>query len=954
MALFVVSGRVQSEDATAITPVDPQLGRPVDFYMDLFPILESKCMACHNVKTKEGDLVLEGVDAILKGGSSGPAVVAGKPDESYLFTLASRSDEPAMPPLPNKAQAKPLTPRELGIVRQWILEGAKKGNPPPASSINWAPVPAHVHSVYAIALEPQGRFVAAGRANRVVLFDLANKSEAAQLTDPALLAVMKDGQPMYGQGIAHQDFVHSLAFSPDGNLLASGGFRVVKLWERIREQTQHQLTAAQAVHAVAIAADGTIAATAYADGTVQLWNLTTGQAASLLKGHTAAVSGIAFSPDAQTVLTASDDKTLRRWKTEDGSSTGQIDVASEPKAVMFSKDGTQWVSGHQDNILRLWNVTQFDPPAVEAAATDAAEAKPAEAPKPVKEMPGHGQPIVQLMLVPESDEFLSSSKDGQVKIWNISNGNQVRTLTLGSPVAGMSITPDGTRIAACGENGIARIWRRDNGTQLAEIKGDPQLDRQILALAEEQTVATLKVQNADAAVKEGEKDITGREESVKKSKEAREAAVKAKDEAEKKHKEAQDAARKATEELAAKPEDAGLKKKKEDADKAAMTAEDAFTKSQEAIVSADRAIKLSEEALERSKKNLTEFKQTHEQAVAKQKSGEEELKQAKDKTAAAVTPLAGISFSPDGSQLATAGTAGRIDLWNGETGTSLDTIAVGQPISQLSFTSNGSLLSIADKGITLRDVKPTWKLIGRLGPPEGSPLDVSQSPLVDRVLAITFSPDGKQLATGGGDPSRSGELLLWDVASRQVAKEFKEAHSDTVFDVAFSRDGQTLVSGAADKFVKRFDIATGNLIRAYEGHTSHVLSVSIKCDDSSIVSAGADNAIKLWNTSTGEQRRTMTNYSKQVTSIEYIGATDNFISCGGDNTVRLFTATNGNNFRSFSGATDFMYAAASSNDQKIVVAGGEDGIIRVWNGENGQEIAKFEPPKPAETTTAAK
>ena len=106
LAATVASSAVAAD--SVIAPMDPALGRPVEFYVDVFPILESKCMACHNVSTKESDLVLENVAGILKGGASGPAVVPGKPDESLIYTLASRSNEPVMPPVPNKAEAKPL------------------------------------------------------------------------------------------------------------------------------------------------------------------------------------------------------------------------------------------------------------------------------------------------------------------------------------------------------------------------------------------------------------------------------------------------------------------------------------------------------------------------------------------------------------------------------------------------------------------------------------------------------------------------------------------------------------------------------------------------------------------------------------------------------------------------------------------------------------------------------
>ena len=60
----------------------------------------------------------------MKGGKRGSAIVAGKPDESLLYLVASRKKSPAMPPLPNKVEAKALTPKELGILRQWILDGA--------------------------------------------------------------------------------------------------------------------------------------------------------------------------------------------------------------------------------------------------------------------------------------------------------------------------------------------------------------------------------------------------------------------------------------------------------------------------------------------------------------------------------------------------------------------------------------------------------------------------------------------------------------------------------------------------------------------------------------------------------------------------------------------------------------------------------------------------------------
>jgi WD40 repeat protein len=197
-------------------------------------------------------------------------------------------------------------------------------------------------------------------------------------------------------------------------------------------------------------------------------------------------------------------------------------------------------------------------------------------------------------------------------------------------------------------------------------------------------------------------------------------------------------------------------------------------------------------------------------------------------------------------------------------------------------------------------------------------------------------------------------LVLWDVESKSIVRQFVDAHSDTVFGIEFSRDGNYIVSGAADKFVKQFEVETGKLIRAYEGHTNQVLGVSWKADGSRIASAGADNVIKIWNVETGEQHRTIQNYSKQVTSIRFIGATDNILSCSGDKTVKMHRSTDGGNYRNFVGETDYVYSIAVTRDESIAIAGGEDGVLRVWNGTNGQELFKFEPPKiPAENVQAS-
>ena len=934
--------------AEVIEPADPALGRPVEFYRDLFPILESKCLACHNRQTKEGSLILENVPSIVKGGGSGPSVVAGKPDESLIYKLVTRKDEPAMPPMPNKVQSKPLTPKEVGIFRKWIEEGAQPGTvAAPMSTVNWQPVPPSIKSVFCLALSPEERFVVAGRSNRVFVYDLTSGKEVAELTDPSLLSVASaDGKPMYGPGTSHRDFVHAVAISPDGETIASSGYREIKLWQRVRDKAAPFAVGAP-IQNIAIEADGTQAAFILNNNTVRLWNLVTSQGGATLTGHAAAVTGAQFSADGKTIYTVSDDKTIRSWNTENGQPVLNLETPQPIKGLSLSLDGKQLLTAHADKQIRVWGLEQLKP---------VADPPPAEPVKELKVIAAHPADITCMGPVPGKNEFYTGCQDTNARVWNIDNGGQVFGQSIGGVVLSVAVSED--RVAAAGANNIARVWRRDNQQVVAEVKGDPALDRRALELTEDQGVGKQQSTAADLAVKESEKDVTGREESLKKAMEAKPKAEMAVVEAEKKVVEAEAKVKAATEALAAKADDVNLQKAKTDAETALKKEVEARDRTKDGVVSADRGITLSQQGLENSKKQVEVRKQQFAAAQQKDMQFDQQVNAAKAAAAAAVgKPIKTVALSQDGKQLLTAGDDGVLQLWDAGTNNKpLDTLRGHQgAVVALARTPSGLIVSgSADQQALVWDLKPTWKLSAVLGAKPESPLDTSASPMVQRVLCLAFSPDGKRLVSGGGEPSRSGELLMWDVATKALIKTWPEPHSDTVFSVAFSRDGRFLATGAADKFVKVWEVDSAKLVRSYEGHTNHVLGVSWKADGATLASAGADNAIKIWNVETGEQRRTIANYEKQVTSLSFIGITDNICSCGGDKTVKFHRAGDGGNYRGFPGMTDFVYAVTATRNEGLVLAAGEDGSIRVWNGQNGQPVVTFEAPLPAGTTASTK
>src|SRR5690606_37586449 len=124
-------------------------------------------------------------------------------------------------------------------------------------TIQWQSLPTNIQSSYALALSDDGQYVAASRGNRIGVYHIPSGAQIAQLEDPNLKSLEKDGKPMYGDHPTHRDFVHALAFSPDGSTIASAGYRVVKLWKRPANVQKLNVAASSAeVPAVAVSPDG--------------------------------------------------------------------------------------------------------------------------------------------------------------------------------------------------------------------------------------------------------------------------------------------------------------------------------------------------------------------------------------------------------------------------------------------------------------------------------------------------------------------------------------------------------------------------------------------------------------------------------------------------------------------------------------------------------------------------
>jgi hypothetical protein len=195
-----------------------QRNTQVDFAREIVPVLKQNCFACHNAKKAKADLNLESPQDMITGGDSGPSLVPGNPDKSLVFTYSAHLEEDPMPPSKNKSNARNLNPQELALLRLWIVQGAQGSSATLSSPTEWSSLN-EIQASYATAITPQARFAAVSRGNRLYVYDLHRGALDAELIDPAL------------PNSAHRDFVHTLAFN-QYQVLASGGYRTLKLWQR--------------------------------------------------------------------------------------------------------------------------------------------------------------------------------------------------------------------------------------------------------------------------------------------------------------------------------------------------------------------------------------------------------------------------------------------------------------------------------------------------------------------------------------------------------------------------------------------------------------------------------------------------------------------------------------------------------------------------------------------------
>jgi WD40 repeat protein len=453
-SLLVLIGAMAFADDkkdAAVTPIAvAKLTRmePVSFEKDVAPILANKCQVCHAGNLTEGKLDLGTHATLMKGGKKGSPIVAGKADESLMWLMASHRKKPIMPP---KTENNPLSPEEVAILKAWIDQGAKG----PAVDVRNRPKvvlglpPALVKPVRAVAVSPDKTTVAAGRGNKIHLFDAKTGEFKMSFADPALKT--PEGKPA---GAAHLSLVESMAYSPDGKTLATGSFQELVLWDAEKGTIRQRLTGfADRVVALAFSTDGKYLATGGGapteDGEIKIFEAATGKPVLDLKGgHSDTVFGVAFSPEGKLLATGAADKFVKVFEVPSGKFVKSFEGHTHHVLdVGWTPDGKKIVSAGADNFVKVWDYEKGEK---------------------ARDIQGHQKQVTRLAFVGKTPTFLTAGGDATVRLYNADNGGQQRTYGDNKDfVYAVACSPDGAVVVAGGEEGVVRLY---NGANAQLIK----------------------------------------------------------------------------------------------------------------------------------------------------------------------------------------------------------------------------------------------------------------------------------------------------------------------------------------------------------------------------------------------------------------------------------------------------------------------------------------------------
>lgn len=418
---------------------------PVSFHRQVMPLLRIHCVGCHKPGKQGGGLDLTTHRGLLKGGETGSSIRPGDADASPLVKAVC-GKPPEMP-----KDGEPLLPQEIDLLRRWVVEGAAEDEPIRFLTRRPSEPPIYTSSpsVHSLACSPDGNLLAVTARHEILLH-------------------RADGSGVVARLLGDSPRLESLTFSRDGSLLvASGGaaseFGEIQIWDTAKRELVRSIKGStDTFYGVALSHDNRLVAVGCADKLVRVFNVTDGVEMMRCDNHLDWVFGSAFTNDGSRLATISRDRAAKLIDVSTGHLIDDINQTRDPLICMARHPIDDLIAtGGTEGKIRLFRIA---PRGGRLAEGDNKEESF------VREFEHIGSPIQTIAFSPDGMTVACGVLGGEVRIFKTENGQRLAQIKVSSgPVFALAFTPDGKRIATGDYDGRIRYYDVTNGAPLQDF-----------------------------------------------------------------------------------------------------------------------------------------------------------------------------------------------------------------------------------------------------------------------------------------------------------------------------------------------------------------------------------------------------------------------------------------------------------------------------------------------------